>query len=157
MPWHANRVRTLKAGIYHVSARGNNRQKIFFDDLDRERYLLILGDACGSFTWGRLGYCLMDNHVHLLLETPLGNLSAGMQRLQNRYAKRFNYRHERSGHVFGERFHSVRVTSDKQLAAVTAYIEQNPVKAGLCDAPERWPWTDCSLARRMCAGVLLPG
>lgn len=145
----------LEGGIYHVSARGNDRQKIFYDDLDRERYILILGDVCRSFTWGRLGYCLMDNHVHLLLETPLGNLSEGMQRLQNRYAKRFNHRHERSGHLFGQRFYSVRVTSDRQLAAVTAYVEQNPVKAGLCETPDAWRWTDCTLAKRMCGGAQL--
>ena len=138
-------------GIFHVFARGNDRQTIFSDDLDRRTYLLILGDVCSRFSWGRLAYCLMNNHVHLLLETPQGNLSEGMQRLQNRYAKRFNHRHERSGHVFGQRFGSVRVTSDEQLIAVTAYIEQNPVKSGLCELPELWPWTDCRLARRMCA------
>ena len=140
----------LEGGIYHVFARGNDRQAIFSDDLDRQTYLLILGDVCKQFSWGRLAYCLMSSHFHLLLETPQPNLSEGMQRLQNRYAKRFNHRHERSGHVFGERFGSVLVTSDKQLVAVTAYIEQNPVKAGLCDAPELWPWTNSSLARRMC-------
>jgi len=91
----------------------------------------------------------MNNHVHLLLETPQGNLSQGMQRLQNRYAKRFNYRHELSGHLFGERFGAVRVKSDEQLITVTSYIERNPVEAGLCNAPELWPWTDCEMARRI--------
>src|SRR5687767_10491530 len=102
----------LAGGIYHVFARGNNRQRIFTDDLDRKSYLLILEEVCDRFSWARLGYCLMSNHVHLLLETEEGNLSDGMQRLQNRYAKRFNYRHERSGHLFGGRFGSVRVETD---------------------------------------------
>ncbi len=140
----------LAGGIYHVFARGNDRQQIFDDDLDRKTYLLILGDVCDRFSWGRLGYCLMSNHVHLLLETPQGDLSDGMQRLQNRYAKRFNRRHERTGHLFGERFGSRRVETDEQLIAVTNYIERNPVEAGLCAAPELWPWTDCDMARRLC-------
>ena len=145
---------TLNGGIYHVFARGNNRQRIFTDDLDRKMYLEILGDVCIRFSWERLGFCLMHNHVHFLLETPDGNLSEGMQRLQNRYAKRFNHRHERSGHVFGSRFGAVRVKSDEQLIAVTAYVLRNPVEAGLCKVPEQWPWTDCEMAcRRLGRGV----
>ncbi len=146
----------LAGGIYHVFARGTNRQPIFVDDLDRKTYLLILGDVCKDFSWGRLGYCLMNNHVHLLIETPEANLSQGMQRLQNRYSKRFNYRHERSGPLFGGRFRSVHVTSNEQFIAVTSYLENNPVEAGLCIAPESWPWTDCEKARRR-VGLPVPG
>jgi putative transposase len=138
----------LPGGIYHVFARGNNRGRIFADDLDRKTYLLILGDVCSRFSWERLGYCLMDNHMHLLLETPEGNLSEGMQRLQNRYAKRFNHRHEKVGHLFGSRFGAVRVKSDEQMIAVTSYVLMNPVEAGLCKEPDLWPWTDCEMARR---------
>ena len=98
----------------------------------------------------------MNNHVHLILETPQGNLSQGMQRLQNRYSKRFNHRHERSGPLFGGRFGAVRVITDEQLIAVTSYVENNPVEAGLCKAPELWPWTDCELARRR-MGRTVPG
>jgi len=90
----------------------------------------------------------MDNHIHILVETPKANLSEGMQRLQLRYTKRYNKRHERSGHLFGGRYKSVRVASDRQLKAVTAYVLANPVAAGLCEAPESWPWTDCEAAKK---------
>jgi REP element-mobilizing transposase RayT len=140
----------MPGGIYHVSARGNNRQPIFIDDRDRRLYLLILGDVTAEFGWIRLGHCLMDNHVHLILETPEANLSDGMHRLQMRYTRRFNHRHERTGHLFGSRFNSVRVVSDRQLVAATEYVLANPVKAGLCEQPESWPWTDCEAARRRC-------
>ena len=143
---------TFAGGIYHVYARGNDRQNIFIDDRDRGTYLLILGDVCDQFRWSRLAHCLMDNHVHLLLETVEGNLSQGMQRLQNRYAKRFNHRHGRSGHLFGGRYGAVHVQSDEQLIAVTAYIAKNPVEAGLCESPELWPWTYCEEAHRRVRG-----
>ena len=140
----------MPGGIYHVYARGNNRRQIFMDDKDRRTYLLILGDVASEFGWVRLGHCLMKNHIHLLLETPDENLSQGMQRLQLRYTKRFNKRHERTGHLFGERFGSVRISSDEQLVVATNYVASNPVKAGMCDSSDAWPWLDCEPARRRC-------
>jgi putative transposase len=144
----------VAGGIYHVYARGNNRQPIFFDDRDRRAYLGILQDAAAEFGWVRLGYCLMENHVHLLLETPEPNLSQGMHRVQSRYTQRFNWRYGRTGHVFQGRYGAVLVTSDEHLITVTSYVEENPVEAGLCDSPQNWRWTDCVKARRRCeAGV----
>ena len=140
----------VAGGIYHVFARGNNRQPIFVDDRDRRTYLLILGDVASEFGWRRLGHCLMDNHIHLLIELSEPNLSEGMHRLQLRYTRRFNHRHEKTGHLFGGRYKSVRVTTDRQLLAVTAYVLANPVEAGLCERSEDWPWTNCEAARRRC-------
>lgn len=147
----------VEDGIYHVYARGNDRQSIYVDDRDRRTYLLILSDVCDEFAWRKLAYCLMNNHVHLLLETPKANLSEGMQRLQTRYSQRFNRRHERTGHLFGARFGAVRITSDKQFVAATAYIARNPVEAGLCETPELWPWTNCEEARKRCAAMAANG
>ena len=130
--------------------RGNDRRPVFLDDADRYAYLMVLAEECERREWVPLARCLMTNHIHLLLETPAPNLSEGMQRLQSRYALRFNRRHGRSGHLFQGRYTSVRVTSDEQLLAVTRYIERNPVEAGLCRTPEEWSWTDCSAARRRC-------
>lgn len=127
--------------------RGNDRQRVFTDDIDRFAYLLILSEVGEQAEWARLAHCLMDNHVHMLLETPQPNLSQGMHRLLTRYTQRFNRRHERCGHLFQGRFGAVRVTSDAQFLSVTSYIEQNPVKAGLCDTPNAWRWTDCAAAR----------
>ncbi len=132
-------------------ARGNNSQAIFLDDVDRYRYLSILSEVCKKAEWNRLAYCLMGNHLHLLIETPLPNLSEGMHKLQGNYARRFNYRHGRSGHLFQERFGCKLIQSDRQLVATTGYIEMNPVEAGLCRTPEQWPWTDCRNAHDRCA------
>jgi putative transposase len=124
-----------------VYARGNDRRPIYLDDTDRRNYLSMLGRVCRRKRWRGLAYCLMDNHVHLLLETPEANLGAGMQRLHSLYAQTFNERHRRSGHVFQGRYGAVRMLSDEQLWTAVAYIVRNPVDAGLCERPGEWPWS----------------
>jgi putative transposase len=91
--------------------------------------------------WRCLAYCLMDNHLHLVLETPHGNLSRGMQRLHGGYAQAFNNRHDRVGHVFQGRYGAGLIESTEQLLAAVAYVARNPVEAGLCTRPEEWPWS----------------
>lgn len=93
-----------------------------------------------------MAYCLLDNHVHLLIETPEANLGAGMQHLHGLYGQTFNARHGRSGHVFQGRYGAVRVTSDEHLWTVVAYIAHNPVEAGLCKDPNQWPWSSHAAA-----------
>ena len=131
----------VENGIYHVYARGNDRGSIFDDDADRLAYLRLLGKVSSAMEWRCLAFCLMTNHVHLLLETPVGNLSRGMQRLQSSYTKAFNGRRQRTGHLFGSRFGSTLVESDEQLAAVAKYIDDNPIEAGICDRASDWPWS----------------
>ena len=131
----------FEGAIHHVFARGNDRQPIFVTDSDRLIYLRMLQRVIGRMTWRCLAYCLMENHVHLLLEAPLGNLSAGMQLLHGRYAQDFNQRHGRVGHRFQGRFGAVRIESDQQLWAAAAYIGRNPVAAGLCERAEEWRWS----------------
>lgn len=134
--------RAEEAGaIYHVCARGAVRQQIFRDDVDRRRYLDFLARTVRWASWNCLSYCLMGNHVHLLLETPQPNLAAGMMRFHGRYAQWFNRRHELTGHVFERRYEPVRVTTDRQLWTTVAYIVDNPVKAGFCAASLEWPWS----------------
>jgi putative transposase len=135
---HRNEV---EGGVHHVFARGNDRRDIYLDDLDRRVYLAMLGRVTRRQRWRCLAYCLMPNHVHLLVETPEANLGAGMQRLHGDYAQTFNERHGRVGHVFQGRYGSVLVTTDEQLWHVAAYIALNPVSAGLCRRPEEWPWS----------------
>jgi putative transposase len=127
-------------GIAHVYARGNDKGLIYRDDADRERYLAMLGGVVERFRWRLLAYCLMENHVHLLIETPEANLGVGMHRLHSDYAQYFNLRHARSGHVFQGRYGAVRVETAEQLWATVAYIAVNPVKAALCTAPDEWRW-----------------
>lgn len=117
---------------------------MFLDDADRAGYLKRLGEVTRSAEWRCLAYCLMGNHVHLLLEMSKPNLSEGMQRLHGPYTQRFNARHERVGHLFQGRFHAVRVEDDAQLMAVARYIARNPVEAKLCSEPEDWPWSSFS-------------
>src|SRR4051794_19876792 len=129
-----------EAGIHHVYARGNRRQPIYADDSDRLRYLSMLGRTTANMNWSCLSYCLMGNHMHLLVETRTPNLGAGMHRLHGAYAQYFNRRYGYSGHLFGDRFDAVPVVSDPQLWTVAAYIARNPVDAGLCPRSADWPW-----------------
>src|SRR4051812_30249623 len=131
----------LAGGIHHVFSRGAVKQPIYLDDIDRRRYLAGLARVTSRMSWRCLSYCLMGNHMHLLIETPQPNLGRGMQLLHGTYAQTFNRRHEKAGHMFGARFDSVSVTTDPQLWVLAAYIARNPVKAGLSRTPAAWPWS----------------
>jgi putative transposase len=126
--------------VVHVYARGNRKQVIYVDDADRAVYLRLLGEVVVRQRWVCLAYCLMRNHVHLLVETPEANLAAGMQRLHGLHAQRFNKRHKHIGHLFQGRYGAVGMKTDAQLLQVARYIARNPVEAGLCRAAEAWPW-----------------
>ena len=121
--------------------RGNNKSLLFHDEVDRNGYLWLLEWVIGLKAWRCLSYCLMDNHVHMLIETPQPNLGEGMQRLHGDFGRGFNRRHARSGHVFQGRFGSTPVRDDEQLWTVAGYIAANPVEAGLCRSPEAWRWS----------------
>jgi REP element-mobilizing transposase RayT len=128
-------------GVHHVFARGNGRQLIYLDDVDRRTYLALLARVVLSKRWRCLAFCLMDNHVHLLIETPSPNLGAGMQWLHGRYALGFNRRHARTGHLFEGRFGSVLMKDEAHLWTTVAYVARNPVAAGLCARPIDWAWS----------------
>jgi putative transposase len=135
-------LREEEAGaLYHVIARGNNRERLFLDDADYRRYLTLLGTAIRRQRWHCMSYCLMPNHIHLLLETPIPNLAQGMHWIQTAYARTFNKRHRRGGHAFYDRYKPIRIQTDRQLFSLVGYIAANPVAAGLCRAPEDWPWS----------------
>ena len=127
--------------LYHVTARGVARQRVFRDDADRELLLYRLAETVVRFRWLCHAYCLMGTHWHLLVETPAANLAAGMQRLNGIYAQAFNRRWARPGHLFQGRYHAVLVEKEPHLLEVARYVVLNPVRAGLCRAPEAWPWS----------------
>ena len=131
----------VEGAVHHVWARGVDKRTIFVDDVDRRSYLDMLGRAVRWAAWRCLAYCLMNNHVHLIIEAPRGNLGRGIQLLHGRYAQRFNQRHDRTGHLFESRYGANRVTSDEQLWTTVSYVALNPVAAGLCARPEEWPWS----------------
>src|SRR4051812_18515732 len=112
----------LTDGLYHVYARGVRRLPIFADDRDCWRYVGMLERVTVRMHWRCLSYCLMGNHVHLLVETRETNLGAGMHRLHGAYAQYVNRRHDHSGHLFKNRYDAVRIETDPQLWVTAAYI-----------------------------------
>jgi putative transposase len=131
----------VAGGVYHVFARGNDRAVIFRDDRDRRRYLELVQRSLRRTRWRLLAYCLMDNHVHLIVETPEPNLADGMQWLHGHYGRYFNDRHGRTGHVFQGRYRAVRQRTDEQLRGTIRYVVHNPVSAGLCASPGEYAWS----------------
>jgi len=129
--------------VYHVFARGNERRFIFRDDRDRKEYLRLLGETIRRYEWRLLAYCLMGNHVHLLVETPRPNLADGMQWLHGQYARYFNDRYDRCGHLFQGRYKAVLQRTDEQLLQALRYIALNPVADGLCASPSDYAWSSC--------------
>lgn len=122
-------------------ARGNRGQEIYSDAVDRFRFLDLLEEVVGRLDWLLHAYCLLSNHYHLVVQTPKGDLSAGMQRLNSLSAQRFNRTHDLGGHLFQGRFGSVLVESDEQFLAACRYVALNPVLAGICTDPADWRWS----------------
>jgi REP element-mobilizing transposase RayT len=136
-------------GLYHLIARGNAREDVYRDTRDHELFLEVVGHVVERFGWLCYAYCLMDNHYHLVLETPRPNLSSGMRQLIGLYARRFNLRHDRCGHVFQSRFRSILVENGSHLLEACRYVVLNPVRAGIYAQPDEWRWS----SYRACAGT----
>lgn len=133
---------TSETGIYHVMVRGINRQEIFHDDEDRQRYLQTLKRITEETKSLVLGYCLMSNHVHLLIKED-ENISHVMKRVGASYAYWYNWKYERTGHVFQDRFKSECVEDDTYLMIVIRYIHQNPIKSRIIQKPDEYLWSSC--------------
>ena len=150
-----------EGAIYHVMNRGNRREPIFRDDADRKHFLETLAKCCTKTDWQVHALCLMDNHFHLVLETPKANLVAGMRWLLGTYTARFNRRHALCGHLFSGRYKALVVdaTAPGYFRTVCEYVHLNPARARLLmpDQPlrdyawssypeylkpprRRWPW-----------------
>ena len=127
--------------IYHVTSRGNARKKIFLNDIDRKTFLDTLCWVAERFGWLCHAYCLMDNHYHLLIETPKPNLSLGMRQLNGVYTQRFNRLHKRVGHLFQGRFKAILVERDNYLLELCRYIVLNPVRAHMVISVDQYPWS----------------
>lgn len=122
-------------------SRGNRRQEIHLDALDRSWFLDRLEEVVARFGWLIHAYCLLPNHYHVMLETPEPNLSAGMHRLNFLTAQSFNRRHGVDGHLFQGRFHSPLVETAQHALELSRYIVLNPVRAGLVKHPAAWRWS----------------
>ena len=127
--------------VYHVTGRGNARQDIVADDTDRRCFLAILAHVVDRYGWLCHTYCLMDNHYHLLIETPKPNLSQGMRQLNGLYTQAYNRRHHRVGHLFQGRFKAVLVEKETHLLELCRYVVLNPVRAKMVPHPRQWAWS----------------
>lgn len=130
---------------HHVILRGNNRQAIFYSDLDREFLLATLAESASQYGVAIHAYVLMDNHLHLLATPSSADaLSRMMQSLGRRYVGWFNARHQRSGTLWEGRFRAGLIEGERHLLACMRYIELNPVRAGLCVEAAQWPWSSAA-------------
>jgi len=121
--------------------RGNNREAVFEDDVDRSRFLELLSGYKEKLAFRLHAYVLMTNHFHLLIESGKVPLSRVMQMQNSTYTQYFNRRHERVGHVFQGRYKAIVIDQDAYLALLVRYIHLNPVRAGLVEKPEGYPWS----------------
>jgi len=129
------------SGIYHAMARGNDRQLIFRDPADYRKYLRILGE-CKTISGFKLyAYCLMPNHIHLLIQEGSEDLGKSFQRIGSRYATWFNKKYQRCGYLFQDRFKSSPVDDNRYFLALLRYIHRNPTSAGLCCNVADYKWS----------------
>ncbi len=142
-----------EGAVYHLTSRGNERAAIYRDDADRERFLQIVGSVASSLGWIVHAYCLMGNHYHLIVETPRGNLSAGMQRINGRYTHFFNRRHRRVGHLLQGRYKAIHFEKEEHLLELCRYVVLNPVRVRQVERAGAWPW---SSYRATCGRVSAP-
>ncbi|MHB8918486.1 MAG: REP-associated tyrosine transposase, partial [Desulfocucumaceae bacterium] len=130
-----------KTGIYHVMLRGNERRKIFLCDEDRKRFIDILREKGREKEFSVLAYCLMDNHVHLLISEGKDQINRVMKRIGVSYVYYFNKKYKRTGHLFQDRFKSEPIKDDRHLLAAVRYIQNNPVKANMVEEPAQYQWS----------------
>lgn len=130
-----------RSACYHVILRGNNRQEIFGDDFDRERFLRLVAEGVGRFEHRVHAFCLMPNHVHLAIEVASVPLSKIAHNFGFRYAQSFNRRYGSRGHLFENRYLGGLVETDGGMMRLVRYIHLNPVRAGMADSAASFPWS----------------
>jgi len=132
---------TYPGAYYHVTSRGNERKDVFKSKRDREKFLEYLESATQRYNAVIHAYCLMDNHYHLLLETPSANLPQIMRHINGAYTIYFNVKRKRSGHLFQGRYKAILVDMDEYAKELSRYIHLNPVRARMVEAPEEYDWS----------------
>ena len=132
----------IKNACYHIVNRGNQKQDIFFDTADYEEYLKIIKHYKNCFYFKVLGYCLMPNHIHLILQPKEPQeLASIMQRLTQVYTIWFNEKYGKVGHLWQGRFKNMIINQDEYFIDCISYVEANPVRAGLVTSPREYPWS----------------
>jgi REP element-mobilizing transposase RayT len=145
--------------LHHVVVQAASGGRIVVDDADRLRFLDELRAVVGGHGWRCGAYCVMDTHAHVVVCTPEPNLGEGMKLLLGRYAFVHNRRHSRRGHLFGRRFWSRRLDKPHYLRCAALYTVLNPVVAGMCAHPSRFPWSSYreTAGAAPASGLLEPG
>ncbi len=134
--------RTMSStGIYHIILRSVNQHLIFEEDSDYQKFLYILSDSKMKYDIKIYAYCLMDNHIHLLLNSPADKLSVFFQSLETKFVRWYNNKYLRTGHLFQDRFHSTSIENERAFLAAIIYIHNNPVKANMCRYPSEYHWS----------------
>ena len=142
----ARPLRILFPGaFYHVTSRGNDRKAVFASERDREKFCEYLQTATERYQAVIHAFCLMDNHYHLLLETPLGNLPQIMRHINGAYTTYFNIKRGRSGHLFQGRYKAILVERDRYAKELSRYIHLNSVRAGMVESPGDHAWSSYRL------------
>lgn len=143
-----------KGGIYHVIARGNNKEYIFKESIDKGYFVKQLKQTIEGMNYRIFGYVLMDNHYHILIQTMDKKLQEIMHQINNKYSKYFNYKYKRVGHVFQGRYKSIIVQDERYLVGVLRYIHQNPIKANICQTVDGYKWSSDIFYRRDLRGFV---
>ncbi len=138
----------FQGAIYHVFQRGNNREHIFRDPVEKGYFLKQIKEHMAIYNYELFAYVIMDNHYHMIIRTNEAALSKVMHRINNTYSKFYNYRRERTGHVFEERYNSKVVDDHAYLIWLLRYIHRNPVRANMCDAVSKYRWSSDFFYRR---------
>lgn len=134
-----------ESSVYHVIQRGNERKNIFQDDDDKIRFLETLSRMKKKYNFKVYGYCLMDNHVHIIIDVNNKDISAVMKSINVSYVSYFNHKYNRVGHLFQDRFKSELVKNDRYLLALSRYIHMNPVKANMVGNPSEYQWSSYNI------------
>ncbi|MCK5545000.1 MAG: transposase, partial [Desulfobulbaceae bacterium] len=132
---------TFPGAFYHITSRGNEGKVVFKSKRDREKFLEYLESATKRYDALIHAYCLMDNHYHLMVETPSGNLPQIMRHINGAYTTYFNIKRKRSGHLFQGRYKAILVEIDEYAKELSRYIHLNPVRAGMVEKPEAYQWS----------------
>lgn len=131
----------FQGAVYHVTSRGNERKPIVRSDEDRVLFLEVLAQTVEEYQVVCHSWVLMDNHYHLLLETPEANLSKALRHLNGVYTQKFNRRHKRTGHLFQGRYKAILVQKGAHLLELCRYVVLNPVRAKMVKHPKEWKWS----------------
>ena len=131
----------FSGAFYHVTSRGNERKNVFKSKRDREKFFEYLESATQRYDAVIHAFCLMDNHYHLLIETPSGNLPQIMRHINGAYTTYFNVKRARSGHLFQGRYKAIVVEIDEYAKELSRYIHLNPVRAKMVNTPEEYEWS----------------